>query len=232
MICESRETQILPTFNPVLTRPEAARRASASPRTGTLGDLVVRHHKGLGDLCPSFLLSRAHPGKLVWSVGPTFLLPTATDPTLGQGKWGAGPSIVLLTQRKHWTVGVLAINIWSSRATSWQPVNEFLGQYFVTRNFKHGWFLKSAPNITAVWRAPDNNKWIVPFGGGFRKMTRFFGQRMVWQMHLYYNAVHPQDLPYPKWQVLTWLGRTIIPTSNKMTGVLAINSSTVMWFLS
>src|SRR5262249_40392122 len=43
---------------------------------------------GLGDLNPSFFLSPAHPGKLIWGVGPTFLLPTATDPTLGQGKWG------------------------------------------------------------------------------------------------------------------------------------------------
>ena len=24
---------------------------------------------------------------------------------------------------------------------------------------------------------------------------------MVWEMHVYYNAVHPRDLPYPKWQV-------------------------------
>jgi hypothetical protein len=32
-------------------------------------------------------------------------------------------------------------------------------------------------------------------------MTRFFSQAMVWQMHVYYNAVHPSDLPYPKWQV-------------------------------
>jgi hypothetical protein len=68
---------------------------------------------GLGDLNPSFFLSPARPGKLVWGLGPTLLLPTATDPTLGQGKWGAGPSFVLLLQREHWTIGVLANNIWS-----------------------------------------------------------------------------------------------------------------------
>jgi hypothetical protein len=157
---------------------------------------------GLGDLNPSFFLSPAHPGKLVWGVGPTFLLPTATDRTLGQGKWGAGPTIVLLTQPKHWTVGVLTNNIWSFAGNEGRPrVNQFLAQYFVTRNFEHGWFLTSTPILTADWRARENNNWLVPFGGGFGKMTRFFDQRMVWQMHLYYNAVHPQDLPYPKWQV-------------------------------
>ena len=46
---------------------------------------------GLGDLNPTFFLSPARLGKLIWGIGPTFLLPTATDPTLGQGKWGAGP---------------------------------------------------------------------------------------------------------------------------------------------
>lgn len=29
-------------------------------------------------------------------------------------------------------------------------------------------------------------------------MTHFFDQLMVWQIHLYYNAIHPQDLPYAK----------------------------------
>ena len=41
---------------------------------------------GLGDVNPTFFLSPAPLGKLIWGVGPTFLLPTATDPTLGQGK--------------------------------------------------------------------------------------------------------------------------------------------------
>ena len=39
---------------------------------------------GLGDINPSFFLSPARPGKLIWGIGPTFLFPTATDPTLGQ----------------------------------------------------------------------------------------------------------------------------------------------------
>jgi len=74
-------------------------------------------------------------------------------------------------------------------------------QYFVTRNFEQGWFLTYSPIFTANWQAPDNNQWRIPFGGGFGKMTRFFDKAMVWQMHVYYNAIHRQDLPYPKWQV-------------------------------
>src|SRR5262249_38535095 len=68
---------------------------------------------GLGDVDPPFFLPPPHPRKIVWGLGPTFILPTATAPTLGQGKWGAGPSLVLLTQPKHWTLGFLSNNIWS-----------------------------------------------------------------------------------------------------------------------
>ena len=82
---------------------------------------------GLGDLNPTFFLSPAHPGKLIWGVGPTFLLPTATDRTLGQSKWGAAPSVVLLVQPEHWTIGVLSNNIWSFAGNQGRTrVNQFL----------------------------------------------------------------------------------------------------------
>ena len=159
-----------------------------------------RWRQWLGDLNPSFFLPPAHPGKLVWGIGR--LLPSATEPTLGQGKWGAGPSIVLLTQPKHWTIGVLSNNIWSFAGNEGRTrVNQFLMQYFCDPQFFAGWFLTSSPIVTANWRAADDNQWLVPFGGGFGKMARFFDQRMVWQLHLYHNAIHPRDLPYPKWQV-------------------------------
>ena len=157
---------------------------------------------GLGDMNPTFFLSPAHPGRLIWGFGPSFLAPTATDPTLGQGKWGAGPSIVLLTQPKHWTIGFLSNNIWSFAGNlGRRHVNQFLTQYFITYNMKHGWFLTESPIITSNWLAPDHNRWLVPFGAGFGKITRVGTQPVVWQLNTYYNVIHPQDLPYPKWQV-------------------------------
>jgi hypothetical protein len=157
---------------------------------------------GLGDLNPSFFVSPAHPGRLIWGFGPAFLLPTATAPTLGQGKWGSGPSIVVLAQPQHWSLGVLSNNIWSFAGNRERSrVNQFLTQYFVTRNFEHGWFLTSSPILTANWLASDHNQWLVPFGAGFGKMSKVGTQPVVWQLNTYYNAIHPRDLPYPKWQV-------------------------------
>ena len=51
---------------------------------------------------------------MIWGVGPTFVLPTATNTTfLGQGKLSMGPSVVALVQPSHWTLGFLANNVWS-----------------------------------------------------------------------------------------------------------------------
>jgi hypothetical protein len=61
----------------------------AQPNQGTFG---------LNDINPSFFLSPANPGKLIWGAGPTFLIPTATDNVLGTGKFSIGPSAVALVQ--------------------------------------------------------------------------------------------------------------------------------------
>ena len=76
---------------------------------------------GLGDMVPSFFLSPRKPGKLIWGAGPVFQLPTATNTFLGQGKLGIGPSVVVLTQPGHWTLGVLANNIWSVAGSGSRP---------------------------------------------------------------------------------------------------------------
>jgi hypothetical protein len=68
---------------------------------------------GLGDINPTFFFSPAKPGELIWGVGPTFTLPTATDRLLGAGKWSMGPAAVVLTMQGAWVFGALANNQWS-----------------------------------------------------------------------------------------------------------------------
>ena len=80
-------------------------------------------------------------------------------------------------------------------------VNQFLTQYFINYNLKSHWFLTEAPIITADWMAPAHNRWVVPFGAGFGKLSRIASQPIVWQLNLYYNVIRPQNIPAPKWQV-------------------------------
>jgi hypothetical protein len=68
---------------------------------------------GIGDVVQSFFFSPKAPSAsgLVWGVGPVLYLDTASDETLGAGKWGAGPTGVVLKQQGPWTYGALVNHI-------------------------------------------------------------------------------------------------------------------------
>jgi hypothetical protein len=148
---------------------------------------------GFGDMAPDFFFSPRHPGKLMWGVGPAFTIPTATDKVLGQGKLSMGPSAVALVQPGKWTIVNLVFNVWSVAGSgSRPPVNQMLDQYFITRNLKKGWYVTSAPIITANWNASKGNVWTVPFGGGFGRVQKLGNQPVNWKVEFFGNAVHPQ----------------------------------------
>jgi hypothetical protein len=147
---------------------------------------------GLGDLNPSLFFSPAKSGKLIWGVGPAMVFPTATAPQLGQGKVSAGPGVVALTTPGHWVIGALANNVWSFAGTgSRPPVNQFLLQYFINYNMKNGWYVTTAPIITADWRASSGNQLTLPFGGGFGRIMKIGFQPTNLQLQFFGNAKYP-----------------------------------------
>jgi hypothetical protein len=153
----------------------------------------VRSAFGLGDINPSFFFSPANSGGLIWGVGPTTTLPTATDSMLGAGKWQVGPSAVALTIQGHWVLGALVNNQWS--VGGWGPANQnnFLVQPFVNYNLPHGWYLTTGPAITANWNADHRNMWTVPVGGGIGKIIKLGGKLPVnLRLASYYNVCTPR----------------------------------------
>ena len=147
---------------------------------------------GLGDMNPSFFLSPAKPGKLIWGVGPALVIPTATSDITGQGQFSLGPSVVVLTQPGHWTIGALANNVWSVAGKSGRaPVNQFLMQYFINYNLQKGWYITLQPIITANWMASPSNVWTVPFGGGIGRIMKLGFQPVNLSAQFYGNAVTP-----------------------------------------
>lgn len=147
---------------------------------------------GFGDMNPSFFISPAKPGKLIWGAGPALVIPTATNDVLGQGKLSLGPSFVVLAQPPHWTLGVLINNVWSVAGSGGRPaVNQMLLQYFINYNLKHGWYTTIQPIITANWEASNSNVWTVPFGGGIGRIMKVGFQPINLQAQFYGNPVHP-----------------------------------------
>jgi opacity protein-like surface antigen len=153
---------------------------------------------GIGDVTQSLFLSPAHPGDLIWGVGPVFTVPSANDPILGTGKFLFGPTAVFLMTPGHWVIGVLLNNQWSIDGNPLRPaVNTFLAQPFVNYNMEHGWYLTSSPVITANWLARE--KWTVPIGGGFGRVFRVGDQPVNAQIQAFYNVERPTGAP--DWQL-------------------------------
>ena len=159
----------------------------------TVSQPVNQGAYGFGDLNPSFFLSPAKPGKLIWGVGTAIVLPTATNPVLGQGKWSMGPSVVLLAQPAKWTLGLLVNNVWSfAGQSSRTDVNQMLFQYFINYNLKKGWFITWQPTLTANWEASNGGRWVVPFGGGVGRIMKLGFQPVSLTAQVYGNGIHPQ----------------------------------------
>lgn len=129
---------------------------------------------------------------ILWGMGPVISLPTATDRVLGTGKWGIGPSAVVLVQPDPWTLGLLANNLWSFAGPSDRPeVNSMLLQLFLVYNFP-SFYINSAPIITANWKSKPDERWTIPVGAGIGKLF-FIGGKLPLnaQAGYYFNVVHP-----------------------------------------
>jgi hypothetical protein len=178
--------------------------------TRTIGALVYQPNFaqaqqgtfGFGDLNPSFFVSPAKAGKIIWGAGPTFLLPTASDDVLGTGKFSMGPAVVALVQPGKWTLGVLVSNLWSvAGPSSRADVNSMTLQYFINYNLKKGYYLTSSPINSANWNAPSGNVWLVPIGAGIGRIMRLGFQPVNVSLQAYVNVKRPDVLPSPTWQL-------------------------------
>lgn len=173
------------TIVPIISQP--------SPAPG------ISPASGLGDINPTVFLSPAKSGKLIWGVGPTLTIPTATDSLLGNGMWTAGPAVVALTMQGPWVVGALANQQWSFAGWGDDDVSALLIQPFINYNLPNGWYLTSAPILTANWEAEAGDKWTIPIGGGVGKIQRFGKLPLNLQLQAFYNVETPEY--GPDWQL-------------------------------
>jgi len=127
---------------------------------------------GLGDTTQSLFFSPKLPtaGGIIWGAGPVFLIPTATDELLGTGKWGIGPTFVVLKQSGPWTKGILANQIWSVAGEGDRPdvSNTFL-QPFLSYTTKDAWFYSLNSESSYNWETDD---WSVPVNALVSKLLK------------------------------------------------------------
>lgn len=148
---------------------------------------------GLGDTVQSFFLSpKESPGGWIMGVGPVLLLPTATDSALGSGKWGAGPTAVVLRQDKGFTYGVLANHIWSCEGWGDQNVNATFVQPFLSYTLKTFTSFGVNTESTYDWNA---RQWSVPMNFTVTQLLKVGKQPLSLQLGYRYYADGPQGGP-------------------------------------
>ncbi len=151
---------------------------------------------GLGNITWQGFISPAKPGKLIWGAGPVLQIPTHTDDRLGTDKWSAGPGFVVLAMPGKWVLGCLGYNIWSFAGPSDEDdVNTLIFQYFLNYNLAKGWYLTSAPVITANWEADSSQRWTVPLGGGIGRLVKFGKQPVDFKLQTFWYAEKPDNGP-------------------------------------
>jgi hypothetical protein len=158
---------------------------------------------GLGDITQSLFFSPKTPGAsgIIWGVGPVFLIPTATDDFLGTGKFGIGPTAVVLKQEGPWTVGMLANHIWSVAGEDDRAdVNSTFLQPFVSYSLGHGTTISLNTESTYDWVADE---WTVPINLGVQQVFRIGDQAMALQVGGRYYAEAPEG--GPQWGMRTTL---------------------------
>ena len=169
--------------------------SSPTPDGGQVG--------GIGDIIFQTFLSPAHPGKIIWGIGPEFSVPAATNPLFRTGSWAVGPTAVALTMRGSWVIGLLANQLWTFADAGGDPeVNQLLIQPFINYNFGKGWAISTGPIITANWSAPSGQEWTVPLGLGITR-TQVLGRRPInLGVQYYYNVVHPDNGPSSQLRII------------------------------
>jgi hypothetical protein len=147
---------------------------------------------GLGDITQSFFFSPKESSP-IWGVGPVLLIPSATDDLLGTGKWGAGPSFVMLKQQGAWTYGALANHIWDFAGDSDRnSVNATFLQPFVAYvTHTHTTFSLNT-ETTYDWQ---NDQWTVPINFQISQMFKIGDQPMQAFVGARYYAEKPDNGP-------------------------------------
>jgi hypothetical protein len=170
---------------PLIDAPASMIGGDASSRT-----------RGLGDIQAQLFVTPSKTSAIIWGIGPTVSLPTATTAAARTGSWAVGPAAVVVKNLGPWVLGALGSQLWTYADAGGDPVvNLFTAQVFANYNFGAGWALSTAPLITANFDAADDQTWTLPVGLGLTKTTVWNGQPMSIGVQYYHNVIAPSGGP-------------------------------------
>ena len=155
---------------------------------------------GMADTTNSFFFSPSKTGSFTIGAGPVFVLPSTQEPTIGSGKWSAGPTVVALRQHGKWTYGALWNQVWSFSGDSRRDdVNQMFLQPFLAHQSTKTITLTVQSETTANWEAAHGEIWTVPINLEIAKLSTFGTFPASYQLGYGFFPVHP-DIG-PSWKI-------------------------------
>ena len=126
--------------------------------------------------------------------GPILLLPTGTDELLGAGKWGAGPTGVLVWQGSGWSVGILAHHIWSFAGDADRAdFDQTYLQPFIAYTTPQAWTFTLQSESTYDWQTGE---WLAPINFMIAKIVKIEEQSVSIVGGVRYWADSPDTGPH------------------------------------
>ena len=107
---------------------------------------------------------------------------------LGSGKWGVGPTAVLLKQQNGWTYGLLANHVWSYAGWGSQDVNATYVQPFVSYTTKTFTTFGLNTESSYTWQA---SQWTVPVIPSVSQLVKIGKLPVSFQLGFKYYAERP-----------------------------------------
>jgi len=152
---------------------------------------------GVGDVfVQGYYIPHREGAAIELGFGPAVVLDTASDDSLGSGKWSLGPAIVLIhkTSDGKWTMAALANHIWSVAGDDdREDVSQTSLQPILTRSFPRSWSMTFSSESTYNWKADSGDAWTVPLGTSVSKVVRIGRLPVSFGVGGFYNVERPDD---------------------------------------
>jgi len=150
---------------------------------------------GITDLLTAFLFSRqqAHHGHHHFAYGLAAQFPTASDETLGSGKWALGPAIEYEYHRNRFYAAFVALQLWSVAGDSARKdVSMLMITPIVTYDLGKQWKAVYMPyGVSVYWNKPASDAVYLPLGGGIQRGFRIGSLQMAASVQFFKYVVRP-----------------------------------------
>jgi hypothetical protein len=180
--------------------------------TGTSNSITADFDRetGLGDIVLWTAFTNHYKPPFVYGFGPTVMMDTASDKSLGTGKWSAGPMGMATYIGEKWILGAIAQHWWSFAGDDDRnSVNLTDFQYIIRYRLTKETNIGMAPNVQYNWDAAGGERLRLPVGIGADTLV-YLGPLPV-KIGLEYHYYLEQPDAYGPQHLLRFVFAPVVP---------------------